>query len=216
MESAGHRVIESGGFGQAQLLVSSGLDPDLILVESSSEHPVETVQIRDLLQCVPTQNLCLILGVGEERLRREALALGLGSVLTKPLTRRDVELVIEALISPETQVSCDESSVPSTETRAVAAAASAASAPMPSVLQMEELGENGYFLAASPGMVEIHSRAKMVAGTDVNVLILGESGTGKEVIAHLIHKHSRRSRYRLHKVNCAALPEQLLESELFV
>jgi transcriptional regulator with GAF, ATPase, and Fis domain len=64
-------------------------------------------------------------------------------------------------------------------------------------------------------MLEIHRQAKLLAGADLNVLILGESGTGKEVIAHLIHKHSRRARYKLQKVNCAALPEQLLESELF-
>jgi transcriptional regulator with PAS, ATPase and Fis domain len=64
-------------------------------------------------------------------------------------------------------------------------------------------------------MLDIHRQAKVLAKVDVNVLILGESGTGKEVIAHLIHKHSRRSAYKFQKVNCAALPEHLLESELF-
>jgi transcriptional regulator with PAS, ATPase and Fis domain len=64
-------------------------------------------------------------------------------------------------------------------------------------------------------MMEIHRQVKLLADTDLNVLILGESGTGKEVIAQLIHKNSRRSAERFLKVNCAALPADLLESELF-
>ena len=64
-------------------------------------------------------------------------------------------------------------------------------------------------------MLEIHRQVKLLADIDLNVLILGESGTGKEVIAQLIHKNSRRSGEKFLKVNCAALPADLLESELF-
>ena len=86
---------------------------------------------------------------------------------------------------------------------------------MPAAPYIEELGGSNFFLAASPQMLEIHRQVKLLADIDVNVLILGESGTGKEVIAQLIHKHSRRSREKFLKVNCAALPAELLESELF-
>jgi two-component system, NtrC family, response regulator AtoC len=64
-------------------------------------------------------------------------------------------------------------------------------------------------------MQKVRLQAELLANIDVPVLILGESGTGKEVAAHLIHKLSARSNRRLLKVNCAALPGELLESELF-
>jgi transcriptional regulator with PAS, ATPase and Fis domain len=80
---------------------------------------------------------------------------------------------------------------------------------------IEELGENRFFLAGSAAMLMIYRQVQLLADVDAPVLILGESGTGKEVIAHLIHKHSRRSQHRFVNVNCAALPADLLESELF-
>ncbi len=64
-------------------------------------------------------------------------------------------------------------------------------------------------------MRQIRSQAKLVANVDIPVLILGESGVGKEVIAKMIHKYSPRSHRTFLKVNCAAVPADLLESELF-
>ena len=59
------------------------------------------------------------------------------------------------------------------------------------------------------------ARLQQVASTDSTVLLLGETGTGKELFASAIHAHSRRHRYNLVNVNCAALPATLIESELF-
>lgn len=68
---------------------------------------------------------------------------------------------------------------------------------------------------ASPGMDKVIQTARQIALTDYTVLIRGESGTGKELIAQSIHNASYRNKYPFVAVNCAALPDSLLESELF-
>jgi two-component system, NtrC family, response regulator AtoC len=81
--------------------------------------------------------------------------------------------------------------------------------------EVEELCDDVFFVAASPAMKKIRAQAALVANVDIPVLLLGESGTGKEVLARLIHKLSPRAHRTFLKVNCAAVPADLLESELF-
>jgi DNA-binding NtrC family response regulator len=81
--------------------------------------------------------------------------------------------------------------------------------------EIESLGDDLFFLAASPAMKQIRAQLWLVAKVDLPVLFLGESGVGKEILARLVHKLSPRSRQPFVKVNCAALPNDLLESELF-
>jgi DNA-binding NtrC family response regulator len=71
------------------------------------------------------------------------------------------------------------------------------------------------FIGCSPSVIEIKRLAAKAAGSDVTILITGESGTGKEVLARAIHAESRRASGPFLSINCAALPETLLESELF-
>ena len=80
---------------------------------------------------------------------------------------------------------------------------------------MINLPEGGSFVCGSAAMKRIHAQAAVIAKFDMPVLMLGESGTGKEVISLLIHHLSPRANFPFLKVNCAAVPAELLESELF-
>ena len=82
-------------------------------------------------------------------------------------------------------------------------------------LLKQVLDKEGSLIYQSHIMQQVVEKAKKVAEADVTVLITGPSGVGKEHIANMIHEHSKRSRKPFVKINCAAIPEQLLESELF-
>ncbi len=73
----------------------------------------------------------------------------------------------------------------------------------------------GELIAVSPQMLDVCRTIEKLAPTDVTTLILGESGTGKEVLVRILHSLSSRSSRRLVAINCAAIPDALLESELF-
>ncbi|KIP90477.1 MULTISPECIES: sigma-54 dependent transcriptional regulator [Pseudomonas] len=75
-------------------------------------------------------------------------------------------------------------------------------------------GEIG-IIGSSPAMLELYSKIRKVSPTDSNVLVQGESGTGKELVARALHNLSKRAKAPLISVNCAAIPETLIESELF-
>jgi nitrogen regulation protein NR(I) len=84
------------------------------------------------------------------------------------------------------------------------------------VIEADDNAEKGdRIIGNSPVMQEVYKMIGRVAGSDVNILLRGESGTGKELVARAIYQHSSRSQKPFLAVNCAAIPETLLESELF-
>ncbi len=81
--------------------------------------------------------------------------------------------------------------------------------------QLSSLTQIENIVGISPAMQALFEKIVMVGPTEATILITGESGTGKELVANAIHQHSLRSELPMVKVNCAALPETLLESEMF-
>ncbi len=79
----------------------------------------------------------------------------------------------------------------------------------------ETLHQRWQLVGESPGLVQIRSQIEMAARSNSRVLITGESGTGKEIVAHLLHELSQRADGPFVEVNCAAIPHELIESELF-
>ena len=85
----------------------------------------------------------------------------------------------------------------------------------PTLVTQNGAGAPMELLGVSPAFRKAVELAQKVAATDASVMISGESGTGKELIAQFIHRHSRRANRKIVPINCAALPENLLESEMF-
>lgn len=79
----------------------------------------------------------------------------------------------------------------------------------------DDASDGDLLVGNCPAMQEVYRQIGRVAGQDVTVLILGESGTGKEVVARAIYQYSKRAEHAFLAINCAAIPDNLLESELF-
>lgn len=211
-EGAGHRLIECDSCQQAHLLISNGVSPDLLLISCSSADPLEASYYSLLLKSIARDKTCVVANPADA-FYKEAMTRGVKHILGSPVTSRDLEAVLDSLHGRDIHhvaMSKDASQAAGAERFM-----SSVPADMPAAPYIEELADGNFFLAASPAMLEIHRQVKLLAEADINVLILGESGTGKEVIAQLIHRNSQRSRQKFLKVNCAALPAELLESELF-
>jgi DNA-binding NtrC family response regulator len=142
----------------------------------------------------PSQKIIVLLPQGNEETRTDALLMGADLCAWKP---------------------CDDQTLNSLIHQCLKNAGAGAASLEESFPDKEELGNGRFFVMASPAMRKLRAQVNQLARIDVPVLILGESGTGKEVVARLIHRISRRSQRPFLKINCAALPGELLESELF-
>jgi len=111
LEEEGHRVIESPEYSDAASRLSEGLNPDLLLFEPQSGRSSEMSNVRQLTPKLPRDRICLVTGIGDEKLRQEARELGIRHFLTRPITRRDFESIVDCLgqvVEPEISVTSRE------------------------------------------------------------------------------------------------------------
>src|ERR1700733_11028950 len=181
--------VETASTGEEALeRVQKGLRPDLVLLDLLMPGIDGLETLEQLRKLQPGVKVVMLSCVSDTRKVVQAIRLGAHDYLTKPFQKSELDTVVDQCLGTNQQNYPGE---------------------------VEEVGDEVFFVAASPIMRKLRSQAALVANVDIPVLMLGESGTGKEVMARLIHKLSPRAHRTFLKVNCAAVPADLLESELF-
>jgi two-component system response regulator AtoC len=181
--------VETASTGEEALQrVQKGLRPDLVLLDLLMPGIDGLETLEQLRKLQPGVKVVMLSCVSDTRKVVQAIRLGAHDYLTKPFQKGELDTVIDQCLGKNQQNYPGE---------------------------VEEVGDEVFFVAASAVMRKLRSQAALVANVDIPVLMLGESGTGKEVMAKLIHKLSPRAHRTFLKVNCAAVPADLLESELF-
>ena len=179
----------SDGF-EALKRLETGAAPDLVLMDILMPEQNGLVTLEKIRQIRPSVPVVMLSCISDSHQIVEAMRLGAQDYLTKPFDAGE----LSKLVARYTGNGCQKSD----------------SAPL-----LETLGDDLCFVASDPAMRRLHERAVKVAPSKLPVLVTGESGTGKEMIARLVHKFSPRAKHTFLKVNCAAMPSDLLESELF-
>jgi len=167
--------------------------PDIVTLDAVLPGMDGLETLRQLKKLIPDVPVIMLSGHGQARTIVEAMRLGASDFLRKPFEVEELELAFQKAL--ETHALKEE--VESLRGRIRSEA--------------DTLG----LLGDNPKMKEVREIIEQVADTDITVLVRGESGTGKEIVARGLYQLSGRSGRTFVKVNCAALPSELLESELF-
>lgn len=181
----------SSGKEAIEINKTTGIDLAILDLKMPEIDGIETMA--SMKKIDPETDFIILTGYGTVETAVEAMKLGAHDYLGKPVNLDELELLIERIrekqqIHREVEVLREELDV--------------------------DLATDS-FVAESDQMKEVLGLVSRVARSDTTVLIQGESGTGKEVVARLIHRASGRRHNRFIPISCAALPETLLESELF-
>ncbi|MDH4211796.1 MAG: sigma-54 dependent transcriptional regulator [candidate division WOR-3 bacterium] len=188
----GHNVrTASSGKEAIDIISESGFDLAIMDLKMPELDGIETM--RRMKEIDPETYYVILTGYGTVESAVQAMKQGAYDYLNKPVNLDELELIIER-IHGELNIHQELE-----------------------ILRAEIDGkfQSDAFIAESPKMREVLSVISRVARSDSNVLLLGESGTGKDMVARMIHNASLRSNGRFIAISCAALPETLLESELF-
>jgi len=181
---------ESGD--QAVTRLAGGYVPSVI-VQDIVMPGINGIEVLESVKKInPSIPVIILSAAGQIKTVVDAMKMGAADFLVKPFEEQELELAIENVV--EKQKLKEE---------------------VKTLKRQLDSYDAGDILSTNPKVLKIKEIAKHVADTDVPVLITGESGVGKEVLARYIHSHSSRHDKPFVKVNCAALPNDLLESELF-
>jgi two-component system, NtrC family, response regulator AtoC len=172
--------------------VQSGAVPHLLLLDLPRGDGDSLHLLRWLRRIQPELPVVVVCFAEDSSRKREALRLGAQEVLVRPFDEVGLEAAIQRHL---TSFDKGDAKIASED--------------------IEQLGPDSFFVSASPVTQKLRAQAELLAEADVPVLILGEPGTGKDTVAKLIHKLSVRSGFPFLKVNCADMPAELLEAELF-
>ena len=187
-------LVSSARSGEEGLIKAQTGRPDVIFLDNRMEGMTGLETLRRLLSLDRHFKVVLMTAFGTTQTAIEAMKLGAYDYIVKPFDQEKLlSLAGSAILAGE-----ENSKALAEDTH---------------VISPEDYKDG--IVGNSELMREIYKTIGQVAPTDVTVLITGESGTGKELVARCIHNHSLRSRNSFLAVNCAAIPENLIESELF-
>jgi DNA-binding NtrC family response regulator len=193
LQNWGFEPLQACDAGEATQMVDRH-DPDIVITDVVMPETSGLELLRSLKAGDPHRPVLLITAQGSIDMAVEAMKQGARDFLTKPLT--DLPKLKSLLDDAEREL----------ELRRKAKRLTA---------RMETEGGMGDFVGTSKAMREVFALVESVAQRDVSVMITGESGTGKEVAARTIHRLSKREGKPFVAINAAAIPESLIESELF-
>ncbi len=168
---------------------------DIVLPDQSGLAAYEEIQRLD-----PAIPIIFITASGTSDTAIESMRLGALDYLSKPLDMAKIREVVGQAMSISNRIRVSTAKDESESADATSSSGTTSSDAL---------------IGHCPAMQLVYKAIGRVSGQDINVLIRGESGTGKELVARAIHQHSARAEKRFLAVNCAAIPESLLESELF-
>ena len=192
LSQKGYQVITCHN-GKQALEIINQQEADLLLLDNKLPDRTGLEILKDIRQTHPKMPVIIMTAFGTTDTAIEAMRLGAFDYLLKPFELEEIfELVAKGLEANKLMK------------KAVAIPAFS-----------EYMEDSDHIIGKSKAMQEVYKLIGQVAESDVNVLIRGESGTGKELVARAIYQHSRRRDSPFLAINCAAIPEALLESELF-
>jgi transcriptional regulator with PAS, ATPase and Fis domain len=220
-DQGGHIVFEAAStdeFPDLTRIVKSGTsmpDEGFIIIDdfSTAALPIaEPADLRDRLVAAGYRSMLTVL----TRARDQAMGLGFWSKRPRAFERRDVPVARRIADHVALAVSHEQLADAARQVAEAHARAERLESRVQSLAdELASKAGHARVVGRSPEWMETLKKATQVAETETTVLLTGESGTGKEVVARFIHRASARKGGPFNALNCAALPEQLLESELF-